>query len=510
VKSVWTALVVLGLAATAPDSFQPVDSPARGSGTPLSVAVSGNHLVDGSGQPVRLLGVNRSGSEYACVQGKGVFDGPSDAASVRAIASWHVNAVRVPLNEDCWLGINGVAALYGGRAYQQAIADYVNLLHHSGLYVILDLHVAAHSSHVSTKAEVMPDADHAISFWRQVAQTFRDDGALLFDLYSAPRDVSWDCWRDGVSCGVKWKVAGMQTLVQAVRAAGAQQPIILGGIGDGASDLTDWLSHEPSDPASALIAGIHVFSGSQCSSQACWDGTLGAVAQRVPVVTTEAGSNGCAGRLVDSYTSWADAHEISYLAWAWTTWSTCHSLIAKYNGTPANDFGRAYRTHLNALFRRVTSAGAGLAAATAPGVGGSVTAARESPGEGTRGVLAPTLIGQASPGGDPWDGNSSQLVPFLLGALAVLSALATGASLTLAFVLLRLRQGGTLLWNQAPPAREEEEEELADGQDVEFYGPAPPAPGPEGKGTNGSSAGDRASPPSEVGEERRRPLLRPF
>ena len=30
----------------------------------LEVGVSGNHLVDGAGQPVRLLGVNRSGSEY--------------------------------------------------------------------------------------------------------------------------------------------------------------------------------------------------------------------------------------------------------------------------------------------------------------------------------------------------------------------------------------------------------------------------------------------------------------
>ena len=24
--------------------------------------------------------------------------------------AWNINAVRVPLNEDCWLGINGVAS----------------------------------------------------------------------------------------------------------------------------------------------------------------------------------------------------------------------------------------------------------------------------------------------------------------------------------------------------------------------------------------------------------------
>ena len=60
-------------------------------------------------------GVNRSGTEYACVQGWGLFDGPNTAQSVAAIARWHVNIVRVLLNEDCWLGINGIKPQYAGR-----------------------------------------------------------------------------------------------------------------------------------------------------------------------------------------------------------------------------------------------------------------------------------------------------------------------------------------------------------------------------------------------------------
>jgi len=84
----------------------------------LALRVQGNALVDANGAPVRLLGVNRSGTEYACSQGWGIFDGPSDAASITAIASWHTNAVRIPLNEDCWLAINGVSASYGGANYR--------------------------------------------------------------------------------------------------------------------------------------------------------------------------------------------------------------------------------------------------------------------------------------------------------------------------------------------------------------------------------------------------------
>src|SRR5947209_9653167 len=91
-------LACLVLGAAVPAAF------ARG---PSGLHVAGPRLLDGHGRVVHLHGVNRSGPEYACIQGWGVFDGPSGAASVAAIASWHANIVRIPLNEDCWLAVNG-------------------------------------------------------------------------------------------------------------------------------------------------------------------------------------------------------------------------------------------------------------------------------------------------------------------------------------------------------------------------------------------------------------------
>src|SRR5215467_8330798 len=122
----------LGNVAT-PAAATPPGSAATSS---LSIRVSGSHLVNGRGARVQLRGVNRSGAEYACIQGWGIFDGPHDLPSVRAIAAWHVNAVRVPLNEDCWLGINGVKAAYGGANYRNAVRGFVSLLNGRGIYVI--------------------------------------------------------------------------------------------------------------------------------------------------------------------------------------------------------------------------------------------------------------------------------------------------------------------------------------------------------------------------------------
>ena len=131
------------------------------------VHVAGNELVNASGTQVVLHGVDRSGTEYACVQGNGIFDGPSDQASITAMKSWGINAVRVPLNEACWNGESYVNPAYAGANYINAIEAYVSLLNANGIVAILDLHwtdglytgnSAGCSSAEATCQKPMPDA----------------------------------------------------------------------------------------------------------------------------------------------------------------------------------------------------------------------------------------------------------------------------------------------------------------------------------------------------------------
>jgi endoglucanase len=293
---------------------------------------------------VVLHGVNRSGAEYACVQGWGFFDGPVDTQAVAAIAAWHVNAVRVPLNEDCWLAINGVKPQYAGAAYRRAIAGFVARLNAAGMVAILDLHWNAPGTRRATGQQEMPDADHSVTFWRSVATAFRRNRSVIFDIYNEPHDVSWRCWRDG--CG-SW--AGMQRLVSAIRATGARQPLMLGGLA-WSNDLSGWLRWEPRDPAHQLVASFHLYNFNTCSDTACWEQTVRPVVARVPVVTGELGEDDCAHGFIDTYMPWADAAGISYLGWTWDTWN-CNSgpaLISGYDGTPT-PFGAGFQAHLASL-----------------------------------------------------------------------------------------------------------------------------------------------------------------
>ncbi|MET0558013.1 MAG: cellulase family glycosylhydrolase [Solirubrobacterales bacterium] len=322
------------------------------------IGVDGNRLVDRQGNTVRLLGLNRSGTEYKCVHREGFFEGPSDSASIEVMRRWHINAVRVPLNESCLLGINWVPPAFGGEAYRAEVRGYVERLEQAGLYVILELQWAAPKTFPAEGLLPMPDAEHSLDFWRTLASEYRDDRSVIFDIYNEPRPgVSWDCWQHGCAIDDHWigwyDATGMTQLIETVRATGARQPIMVPGI-DWASDLSGWLAHLPPDPLNSLVAANHTYGGSTPCRQSCRQ-TLLNIAQTHPVVTGELGEGDCRHKYIDGYMPWADANGISYLAWAWTSgagWD-CEegpSLIKNYGGKPTN-YGVGYRDHLRQLAR---------------------------------------------------------------------------------------------------------------------------------------------------------------
>jgi hypothetical protein len=315
--------------------------------------VQGNILVNGKGEQVILHGVDHSGTEYECVKNNNqIFEGPNNQALIQAMKSWHINAVRVPLNEDCWLGING--ANPSGIAYQKAIINYANLITKNNMYVIVDLHWNAPGTTEATGQQFMADKDHSLAFWTSVAQTFGNNTNIIFDLYNEPHDISWNCWKDGTGCYTPFPIASMQDMINAVRATGANNVLMLGGLSY-SNDLSEWLSYEPTDPINNVVASFHMYGKNQCSTTDCWNKTVAPVMAKVPVITGEFGES-TDGSICDNNTTlsnnfmqWMDQHNSGYLAWVWNTWGTdCGNLalITNYNGTPKSPNGTNYKNHL--------------------------------------------------------------------------------------------------------------------------------------------------------------------
>ena len=373
-----------------------VQTPSQAASVPLSISIQGNHFVNGAGQTIRLLGVNHPSSEYACVDGFGYNDGHQDAADAAAVASWNANAVRVPLNEDCWLGINGQPNNSEGppqpltaAGYQQAVENYVAALNAHGLYAILDLHWTApgcagrHGTAADARCATPPTSGSrspprsratrpscSTSSTSPIDPTDPRSG----DDGNAADAVTWGCWASGtkpdavgggappVPCftqayddngnpTTRYQVVGMQTLVDTIRNAGATQPVMVGGL-DYANDLSQWADHAPNDPLNQEAASFHNYMGKDCDNVACWNSQIAPIAANVPVVTGEFDEDNylepkCATKTPSTfdsdYMTWADQHGVGYLAWGWWVLSqdekdaagcSAFYLLNSYDGTP--------------------------------------------------------------------------------------------------------------------------------------------------------------------------------
>lgn len=343
---------------------------------PNGIRVAGNKLVDLAGRPVHITGVNRMGTEYACIGRRGIHEGPDNPAgndqTLSAMLTWGINAVRVPLNEDCWLGNKpGLDPAFTGSKYQAAIGEWVRAITGKGMVAIVDLHWAAPNGVTADGQQPMANRDNSPAFWSQVAGTFKDNPSVMFDLFNEPyidrdpigRSQPWTIWRDGGTLRVHnsrqqptrttYQAAGMQELVDAVRSTGATNPIMLGGL-TYAQDLSQLVNFLPRDSAGQLVASFHPYPGRPCAwtDESCLAKQLDAVMPTLPLVSSELGREDCTTTDVEALLDFLDNHAggSGYLAWVWTkTESPCGhdnwGLIEDYlDGTPTTT-GAAFQRH---------------------------------------------------------------------------------------------------------------------------------------------------------------------
>jgi hypothetical protein len=267
-----------------------------------------------------------------------------------------------------------------GHNYQATIGNAVRSATAAGLYVILDLHWSAPGNFCALAQNPMADADHSIELWKSVATTFKSSPNVLFELFNEPfffwmkpGSDPWNVLRDGgtftkyvtgsashYTADHTWSSAGMQQMLDAIRRTGARN-VVLVGAPSWSQDLSQWLSHAPRDPLGQLAAVWHAYPdsgvvGSPGASvpkhgAVAYQWAERVVAARIPLVISETGDHNAPGTTGAPFVSrllpWADAHNASYLGWAWNVWDHHDTVLIKdKTGTPSDGYGSYFRQHL--------------------------------------------------------------------------------------------------------------------------------------------------------------------
>lgn len=319
---------------------------------PLPVALTPLH-VDGARllagiKPIRLTGVNVPSLEWS-------NEGEHILQSVReATARWGANVLRFPLSQDRWFG-KAPGQSDGGKAYRKTVDEAVHLAEMAGAYTILDLHWSnAGVWGESIAQHRMPDADSLV-FWTAVSGTYKNRSAILFDLYNEPHDVDWKTWRDGgivTEDGKTYESPGMQALVDAVRATGAKNVLLVGGL-DWAYDLSGVLDGYvlQDRKGNGLVYSAHIYPW-----KSDWDGKVGRVAKIAPVFVGEVGGEPEDGKydmgvFAPKILDWMDANRLHWTAWCFHPGATPR-MLKDWTYAPTEFWGVPAKARLLALAKR--------------------------------------------------------------------------------------------------------------------------------------------------------------
>lgn len=219
--------------------------------------VQGNRIVDPSGNEVWLQGLCIDSLEWS-------YSGDNMMRALKiATDTWKSNAIRIPVHQKYWFG-KGEYQNGNFESYRKLIDQLVEESAKRGAYLILDLHVFG-----------FPAQEH-VDFWKDAAARYKDNPAVLFDLFNEPHSISWEVWQKGgdPKKGVRKDVnvaendikqaegmsTGMQALIDAVRSTGARNIVIAGGL-DWGYDLSGVLSGFDLKDASGngIVYSTHVY-----------------------------------------------------------------------------------------------------------------------------------------------------------------------------------------------------------------------------------------------------------
>lgn len=291
------------------------------------LATSGISLVEAhTGKPILLRGVNRSGLEYSAPDGAGsLAKAGITADEIEAmVTQWGANVIRLPFNQDWALARPD----YDATPYLEALDFVIQTAARAGAYTLLDLQwldaVTPRGTLPDGSPNFVPPLPNAGSLvlWTQLAERYRDQPAVLYDIFNEPHDALVDDPLPllGIDRGVTFPLPSKRVsmaqwqpwalhLVEAVRSRNPAALIFVPGTGWGYD-----LRGLPLPGVTGVVYSTHVYRNKGRN----WHAAFGELAQTHPVFAGEWGGG-------DEDVAWGSelyrylsARGIGWTAWSWS------------------------------------------------------------------------------------------------------------------------------------------------------------------------------------------------
>jgi len=305
-----------------------------------------NRIYNSNGKEIRLVGVAVPSLEWG--RGQSVVH-----STYEVFANWNANIVRLAVIPDGWLGLD--TAAYGQASnYKATIDRVVDVANSFGKYIILDNH------------EYLAPTQKTLDFWKSAAVHYKNNPAVLFGLLNEPHTVSWDIWQNGgVHNGNTY--IGHQNLVDEIRALGANNIIVAGGLewgyrldGIAANNFARILVDNTE--GRGIIYDSHLYPWKDTKGFPTSTTRVLVMADKAPIIVGEFGiqeegqaSGGDPNRIhtvlqkpwfLEDILNWMELHGFHFTAWNFHPSSAPRMVLndsnwtARENVTPTNFFGQ--------------------------------------------------------------------------------------------------------------------------------------------------------------------------
>ena len=309
-----------------------------------TLRVSGNQLFNGSGEAVRLVGLNIPYMTWSDTSRDKVME-----VLDIALEEWGSNAIRLGVTPELWFGPNS-------ESYRATADELIEKVAAAGKYVILDNH-----------SFYLPD-DNDIEFWQDAATRYKNHPNVIFEVFNEPAGCTWQQYYEGGELTYKGQTdwgeeaditivsCGIPKLLETIRATGAESVCILPGI-DWSFDLSTVTESDFRDFAESVAEteqpddvegfveeyvdkyfmkettgnGIMYSTHPYPTKPSDWDMYLKNAALEYPILVGECGPTEKADGFIrvlsdndrsylDTLTEYIDRYELNVTPWAWGAW----------------------------------------------------------------------------------------------------------------------------------------------------------------------------------------------